>query len=53
MLECDRTCGCGWPFATNSLVVAAGAIIVYKEKLTAMQWLAFCCMIAGLVVIRL
>lgn len=40
-------------FATNSLVVAAGAIIVYRERLTRTQWLAFACMIAGLAVIRL
>ncbi|OMF32169.1 EamA family transporter [Paenibacillus sp. FSL H8-0548] len=40
-------------FATNSLVVAAGAIIFYKEKLTSVQWIAFTCTIAGLVVIRM
>lgn len=40
-------------FATNSLVVAAGAIILYKEKLTIVQWIAFACTIAGLFVIRL
>ncbi|CAM4307553.1 drug/metabolite transporter (DMT)-like permease [Paenibacillus endophyticus] len=40
-------------FATNSLVVAAGAIIVYKEKLTVVQWAAFAFTILGLIVIRL
>ncbi|WP_138754809.1 DMT family transporter [Paenibacillus sinopodophylli] len=40
-------------FATNSLVVAAGAIIFYKEKLTFVQWAAFAFMILGLIVIRL
>ncbi|KQO01155.1 EamA family transporter [Paenibacillus sp. Leaf72] len=40
-------------FATNSLVVAAGAILIYKEKLNAAQWAAFACMMIGLVVIRL
>ncbi|MBD2872132.1 DMT family transporter [Paenibacillus arenilitoris] len=40
-------------FATNSLVVAAGAIAVYKEKLSLLQWTAFAFTIAGLVIIRL
>lgn len=40
-------------FATNSLVVAAGAIIVYKERLSIMQWTAFILTVLGLVVIRL
>jgi len=40
-------------FATNSLVVAAGAIIFYKEKLTIVQWTAFACTLLGLIVIRL
>ncbi|QJC54439.1 EamA family transporter [Paenibacillus albicereus] len=40
-------------FATNSLVVAAGSILVYRERLTRLQWLAFACLMAGLVVIRL
>lgn len=40
-------------FATNSLVVAAGAILIYKEELNAAQWAAFACMMIGLVVIRL
>jgi uncharacterized membrane protein len=39
-------------FATNSLVVAAGAILFYKEKLTIVQWAAFGCMILGLIIIR-
>lgn len=40
-------------FATNSLVVAAGAIAYYKEKLTIVQWAAFACTILGLIIIRL
>ncbi|WP_141502761.1 DMT family transporter [Paenibacillus luteus] len=40
-------------FATNSLVVAAGAIVFYKEKLTGLQWTAFACTLAGLIIIRL
>lgn len=40
-------------FATNSLVVAAGSIIVYRERLTRLQWAAFVCLLAGIVVIRL
>ncbi|WP_169083819.1 DMT family transporter [Paenibacillus sp. PL91] len=39
-------------FATNSLVVAAGAILFYKEKLTIVQWTAFACTILGLIIIR-
>lgn len=40
-------------FATNSLVVAAGAIFFYKEKLTLVQWTAFAFTILGLIIIRL
>jgi drug/metabolite transporter (DMT)-like permease len=40
-------------FATNSLVVAIGAIAVYKEKLSFMQWTAFACTLIGLIIIRL
>ncbi|QGG58857.1 EamA family transporter [Paenibacillus sp. B01] len=40
-------------FATNSLVVAAGSILLYRERLTRLQWLAFACLMAGLIVIRL
>jgi drug/metabolite transporter (DMT)-like permease len=40
-------------FATNSLVVALGAILVYKERLSVMQWAAFALTLAGLVVIRI
>lgn len=40
-------------FATNSLVVAAGSILFYKEKLNRAQWAAFILTIAGLIVIRL
>lgn len=39
-------------FATNSLVVAAGSILFYKEKLTPAQWTAFALTIAGLIIIR-
>jgi uncharacterized membrane protein len=39
-------------FATNSLIVAAGAILFYKEKLTIVQWTAFACTILGLIIIR-
>lgn len=40
-------------FATNGLVVAAGSILVYRERLTALQWSAFVLTIAGLILIRL
>ncbi|WP_251561798.1 EamA family transporter [Paenibacillus pasadenensis] len=40
-------------FATNSLVVAAGSILLYRERLTRLQWLAFGCLMAGLVMVRL
>lgn len=40
-------------FATNSLVVAAGSILVYKEKLNRAQWAAFLLTIAGLFIIRI
>ncbi|WP_128656342.1 EamA family transporter [Paenibacillus sp. 598K] len=40
-------------FATNGLVIALGAILIYRERLTPLQSAAFVCMMAGLVVIRL
>ncbi|MFC4809202.1 EamA family transporter [Paenibacillus sp. GCM10023250] len=40
-------------FAANSLVVAAGSILLYRERLNALQWSAFVLMFAGLVLIRL
>ncbi|MDQ6419906.1 DMT family transporter [Paenibacillus sp. LHD-117] len=40
-------------FATNGLVIAAGSILLYKERLTIIQWAAFLCLIGGLIVIRL
>lgn len=40
-------------FATNSLVVAIGSIIFYKERLTMLQWAAFLFLLAGLIVIKL
>jgi len=40
-------------FATNSLVVALGSIVLYRERLTKLQWAAFGLTLAGLVVIRM
>lgn len=40
-------------FATNSLVVAIGSIIFYKERLIMLQWAAFLFLLAGLIVIKL
>jgi drug/metabolite transporter (DMT)-like permease len=40
-------------FATNSLVVAVGAIVIYKEKLTPLQTAALLLTFAGLIGIRL
>ncbi|NBD26167.1 EamA family transporter [Paenibacillus glycinis] len=40
-------------FAANSLVVAAGAIVLYRERLNALQWSAFVLTFAGLILIRL
>ncbi|RJE88985.1 DMT family transporter [Paenibacillus sp. 1011MAR3C5] len=40
-------------FATNSLVVAIGSILLYKEKLSLQQWAAFLFMLAGLIVIKM
>ncbi|OXM13039.1 EamA family transporter [Paenibacillus herberti] len=40
-------------FATNSLVVAAGSILLYRERLTRLQWLAFVSLMAGLIMVRL
>lgn len=40
-------------FATNSLVVAVGSILFYKERLTMPQWAAFLFLLAGLIVIKL
>ncbi|SDT21372.1 Uncharacterized membrane protein [Paenibacillaceae bacterium GAS479] len=40
-------------FATNSLVVAAGSILLYRERLTRLQWLAFASLMAGLIMVRL
>jgi drug/metabolite transporter (DMT)-like permease len=40
-------------FATNSLVVAAGSILIYKERLNRAQWAAFLLTIAGLIIIRI
>ncbi|MFC5652398.1 EamA family transporter [Paenibacillus solisilvae] len=40
-------------FAANSLVVAAGSIVLYRERLTPLQWTAFILTAAGLILIRL
>lgn len=40
-------------FASNSLIVAIGSIVLYRERLTGRQWLAFACLFAGLICIRL
>ena len=40
-------------FATNALVIALGAILLYKERLTPLQTAAFVCTMAGLIIIRL
>jgi drug/metabolite transporter (DMT)-like permease len=40
-------------FASNSLVVAAGSIVLYRERLTRLQWAAFALTIAGLILVRL
>ncbi|GFN31654.1 DMT family transporter [Paenibacillus xylaniclasticus] len=40
-------------FATNSLVVALGSIVLYQERLTKLQWAAFVLTLAGLAVIRM
>ncbi|MBM7565321.1 EamA family transporter [Paenibacillus sacheonensis] len=40
-------------FAANSLVVAAGSILVYRERLQTLQWSAFALMFAGLILVRL
>ncbi|WP_028562026.1 EamA family transporter [Paenibacillus pinihumi] len=40
-------------FATNSLVVAFGAILLFRERLTPLQTFSLACTIAGLVIIRL
>lgn len=40
-------------FAANSLVVALGSILLYRERLTRLQWIAFLLTIAGLILIRL
>ncbi|SDX22194.1 EamA family transporter [Paenibacillus sp. CF384] len=52
-LETGRANIAGPIFAANSLVVAAGSIILYRERLNTYQWIAFALTIAGLVLIRL
>ncbi|REE57480.1 putative membrane protein [Paenibacillus taihuensis] len=52
-LETGQASIAGPIFSANSLVVAAGAIVLYRERLSAKQWLAFVMTIAGLILIRL
>ncbi|MBP3962239.1 EamA family transporter [Paenibacillus lignilyticus] len=52
-LETGRANIAGPIFAANSLVVAAGSIILYRERLNGYQWTAFVLTIAGLILIRL
>ncbi|MCQ6558676.1 DMT family transporter [Paenibacillus mendelii] len=40
-------------FAANSLVVAFGSIVLYRERLSLLQWLAFALTFGGLILIRL
>ncbi|AZN40144.1 EamA family transporter [Paenibacillus albus] len=52
-LETGQASIAGPIFSANSLVVAAGAIVLYRERLSTTQWIAFIMTIAGLVLIRL
>ncbi|BBH21623.1 hypothetical protein Back11_29680 [Paenibacillus baekrokdamisoli] len=52
-LETGQASIVGPIFAANSLIVAAGSIVLYRERLTPLQWTAFMLMITGLVLIRL
>ncbi|RAP75409.1 EamA family transporter [Paenibacillus montanisoli] len=52
-LETGRANIAGPIFAANSLVVAAGAILLYRERLNVYQTVAFALTIAGLVLIRM
>ncbi|SEO19907.1 EamA family transporter [Paenibacillus sp. OV219] len=52
-LETGQASIAGPIFSANSLVVAVGAIVLYRERLSTNQWIAFAMTIAGLVLIRL
>ncbi|WP_308638576.1 EamA family transporter [Paenibacillus silvisoli] len=52
-LETGRANIAGPIFAANSLVVAAGAILLYRERLNVYQSIAFVLTIAGLILIRI
>ncbi|THF76911.1 DMT family transporter [Cohnella fermenti] len=40
-------------FATNGLVVALGSVLLYRERLTVLQWGAFAFLMLGLVLVRI
>jgi drug/metabolite transporter (DMT)-like permease len=40
-------------FATNGLLVSLLSIIIYKERLNKLQWIAFLCLLLGLISIRI
>lgn len=40
-------------FATNSLIVAVLSIIIYKERLSKLQWISLLLLVVGLVTIRI
>lgn len=52
-LETGQASIAGPIFSANSLVVAIGAIALYRERLSAKQWIAFVMTIIGLILIRL
>lgn len=40
-------------FATNGLIVTILSVIIYKETLSSIQWIAFSCLLLGLICIRI
>jgi len=40
-------------FATNGLLVSLLSILIYKERLNKLQWIAFLCLLLGLICIRI
>jgi len=40
-------------FATNGLLVSLFSILIYKERLNKLQWIAFLCLLLGLICIRI
>ncbi|MEI7026661.1 DMT family transporter [Paenibacillus sp. y28] len=40
-------------FATNGLVIAAGSIVLYRERLTRLQTAAMACLFVGLILVRI